>query len=307
MTQMILHHYWPSPFAHKIRMVFGLADVGWRSVEIPRVPPKPLLVPLTGGYRRTPVLQIGADVFCDTQNIVRAIGEAGFEPKIFPNGCEAPANLVAAWIDQAVFNLAARVIITNSLDTAPAEFISDRGDLYFGSGWTEAQLKRDLSGVILQLHADLSMIDRAIGPVSGMCSTSLSYADVAVAYLAWFIRGRWESGPDFLSGFMNICRIETLVGDLGDGSHTSLSAEEALSEALRNESNAPRGIYVNATDLEIGQLIMIKPQGESSDPVVSGLLRYLDCNRVSIDHFSDDTGKIAVHFPVSGYRISAGD
>ncbi|HAY55493.1 MAG TPA: glutathione S-transferase family protein, partial [Gammaproteobacteria bacterium] len=75
MSDLILHHYWPSPFAHKIRLALGLVDTSWKSVEIPRVPPKPLLMPLTAGYRRTPVLQNGADIYCDTQNIVRAISE----------------------------------------------------------------------------------------------------------------------------------------------------------------------------------------------------------------------------------------
>jgi glutathione S-transferase len=32
MSEFILHHYWPSPFAHKIRLAFGLAEVEWNSV-----------------------------------------------------------------------------------------------------------------------------------------------------------------------------------------------------------------------------------------------------------------------------------
>ena len=77
MSEFILHHYWPSPFAHKIRLAFGLAEVEWSSVEIPRIPPKPYLMPLTAGYRRTPVLQIGSDIYCDTQNIIRTLAEKG--------------------------------------------------------------------------------------------------------------------------------------------------------------------------------------------------------------------------------------
>ncbi len=46
--------------------------------------PKPKLVPLTGGYRRIPVLQIGADVWCDTGIIVRKIEELNPEPTIYP-------------------------------------------------------------------------------------------------------------------------------------------------------------------------------------------------------------------------------
>ena len=59
----IFHHYPQSPIAEKIRMTFGIMGLEWYSVQIPRIPPKPLLTPLTGGYRRTPVLQVGADIF----------------------------------------------------------------------------------------------------------------------------------------------------------------------------------------------------------------------------------------------------
>ena len=84
MSELILHHYWQSPFAHKIRLALGLIHASWSSVEIPRIPPKPLLTPLTAGYRRTPVLQHGADVFCDTQNIVRAIDELIDKDQLIP-------------------------------------------------------------------------------------------------------------------------------------------------------------------------------------------------------------------------------
>ena len=43
--------------------------------------PKPDLTPLTGGYRRIQVLQVGADVFCDTQVILAEVAaRAGGEP-----------------------------------------------------------------------------------------------------------------------------------------------------------------------------------------------------------------------------------
>ena len=73
---LILHHYPQSPVAHKTRMALGIAGATWQSVEIPRIPPKPLLMPLTAGYRRTPVLQIGADIYCDSQNIAIRATEA---------------------------------------------------------------------------------------------------------------------------------------------------------------------------------------------------------------------------------------
>ena len=82
----ILHHFEASPFSEKIRVIFGFKQIAWQSVLIPRIMPKPDLVPLTGGYRRTPVMQIGADIFCDTQIIQREIERRFPEPTLFPGG-----------------------------------------------------------------------------------------------------------------------------------------------------------------------------------------------------------------------------
>ena len=53
-----------------MRIALGLKQAAWKSVDIPNVMPKPDLMPLTGGYRKTPVMQIGADIYCDTQLIM---------------------------------------------------------------------------------------------------------------------------------------------------------------------------------------------------------------------------------------------
>ncbi|MDH3509928.1 MAG: glutathione S-transferase N-terminal domain-containing protein, partial [Gammaproteobacteria bacterium] len=66
MTDIILHHFDLSPFAEKIRLALGFKNLSWRSVQIPLIMPKPDLTALTGGYRKTPVMQIGADIYCDT-------------------------------------------------------------------------------------------------------------------------------------------------------------------------------------------------------------------------------------------------
>ena len=59
---VILHHFPQSPFSEKIRLVFGLKNITWQSALISRIMPRPDLMPMTGGYRRTPVMQIGADI-----------------------------------------------------------------------------------------------------------------------------------------------------------------------------------------------------------------------------------------------------
>jgi glutathione S-transferase len=73
MSDLILHHYNMSPFAEKVRLILGHKGLAWQSVHIPPVLPKPDVVALTGGYRKTPFLQVGADVYCDTALIARVL------------------------------------------------------------------------------------------------------------------------------------------------------------------------------------------------------------------------------------------
>ena len=308
MSDLILHHYWPSPFAHKIRLALGLLGNSWKSVEIPRVPPKPLLMPLTAGYRRTPVLQSGADVYCDTQNIVRALTEITDNHQLLPTKLSGKILAFTDWADGAVFNLAARVVLTSALDTAPPEFIQDRGGLYFGPNWTPEGLKSQLPGVILQLAAHLNSIDSGLSSQGGFMSNDLSYADVTIAYLAWFIRGRWDQGPEFLQQFANIERIEREVHEAVREVYEDLSAEDALKIAVKSESRSPSGVTEQCgVALKQGMQVAIKPQAETSDPPVVGRLRYLDRFRVSIDHHAPEVGDVVVHLPVAGYQIQSCD
>ena len=72
-TDIIFHHFDASPFSEKVRLAFGLKGMAWRSVRVSPIMPRPDLMPLTGGYRRTPTMQIGADIFCDTRIILSEI------------------------------------------------------------------------------------------------------------------------------------------------------------------------------------------------------------------------------------------
>jgi glutathione S-transferase len=104
---IILHHFDASPFSEKIRTIFGFKGLSWASVRIPRIMPKPDLMPLTGGYRRTPVMQIGADVFCDTQIII----ERRFpSPTLFPSGNAGVPWALGMWTDRPLFQSAVNLV-----------------------------------------------------------------------------------------------------------------------------------------------------------------------------------------------------
>jgi glutathione S-transferase len=103
MADLILHHYPTSPFSEKIRLVLGYKQLAWKSVIIPSISPKPDLQALTGGYRKTPVLQIGADIYCDTALICDVLEHRQPSPTLYPSGIKGAARIVAQWADSTLF------------------------------------------------------------------------------------------------------------------------------------------------------------------------------------------------------------
>ena len=118
MADLILHHYPASPFSEKVRAAFGIKQLAWKSVVIPNMMPKPDLLPLTGGYRKTPVMQIGADVFCDTQIILRELERRYPTPSIFPvkNGL---AYAIGFWADRMFFMASVALVFAEVGDMVP--------------------------------------------------------------------------------------------------------------------------------------------------------------------------------------------
>ena len=83
---IFLHHYPASLFSEKIRLLLGHYDLAWQSVEISSIMPRPLLMPLSGGYRRTPVLQIGANIYADTKVISAALARHVGDDELYSGG-----------------------------------------------------------------------------------------------------------------------------------------------------------------------------------------------------------------------------
>ena len=111
MSELILHHYAASPFAQKARLLLGFKGLAWHSVHIPPMMPKPDLTALSGGYRKTPVLQAGADIYCDTALIARRLEQEKSAPALFPLGQELVVSAFAAWADSVVFQHAVSLVL----------------------------------------------------------------------------------------------------------------------------------------------------------------------------------------------------
>lgn len=101
--ELILHHYASSPFSEKIRLILGWKRLPWTSVIVPKMLPKPEVAALTGGYRKTPFLQIGSHIYCDTALICDLLEHLQPEPALYPVGRKGLARVVAQWADERLF------------------------------------------------------------------------------------------------------------------------------------------------------------------------------------------------------------
>src|SRR5882724_3823937 len=126
MTEIILHHYPLSHFSEKVRRILAYKKLAWRSVEQPMMMPKAELTALTGGYRRLPVLQIGADVYCDTSCIARRLERLRPEPACLPATQRALAAVIEEWADHRFASQIALPVIVEMMPSLPPEILFDR-------------------------------------------------------------------------------------------------------------------------------------------------------------------------------------
>lgn len=306
MTEIILHHYPQSPVSEKVRVGLGIKRLAWRSVEIPRLPPKPELMPLTGGYRRTPVLQVGADVYCDSQCILRELERRCPEPSFFPGNSAGIAWGVSRWTDGTLFDTAVKLVLGAAADQLPEAFAKDRGRLYLGPDADFAALQADLPHVVAQLRAQLGWIDdRLATGRSFVLGDQPGLPDALAYYLVWFIRGRWDGGPGLLSQFPALEAWERRVAAIGHGSPSEMTAGEALDIARAATTEIPEGADADDPQgLTPGMAVSVVPDVDGGDPVVTGTVRRVDRETISILRDDPRVGEVCVHFPRVGFRVT---
>jgi len=306
-SEIILHNYPQSPVAEKVRVAFGIKGLVWRNVEIPRLPPKPMLTPLTGGYRRTPVMQIGADIYCDSQCIIRELEHRYPTPTFMPTEEAGLMWCLSRWTDGALFDLSVKIVLGSAGDALPQDFAKDRGLLYLGEDWAE-KLKlanAQLPHLVAQMRAPLAWLNSTLSDGrTFLLGAEPAALDAQIYHVVWFIRGRWDGGSSMLSEFEHLVRWEKSVAGLGHGTASDLSAEDALSIAKNTEPKTASGVADNDPQgLAPGMKVSVGPDVESGEQFVSGTVHSADASTVSIKHTADEVGTVCVHFPRTGYRV----
>jgi glutathione S-transferase len=303
MSDIILHHYWQSPVTEKVRAVLGIKGLTWNSVEIPRLPPKPDLMPLTGGYRLTPVLQLGADIYCDTHAIIRELEHRYPEPTLYPGGSQGLPWAIAEWTDGRLFRNVIETVFADTRDTMPEGFWQDRGGLYFGANYDGDAIQAKLRQNLSEIRAQFGYIDTRVSAGRDfMLGEAPGLPDALCYYLVWFFRRRYSGGIQFLEQFPSLCVWEERMADIGHGKLQDMSSDAALDIAASAEPTIqeqadpgePLGL-VPGIDVEV-----IAGAGGAA---VDGKIIALSRDFISIRRNDPRVKTVSVTFPRIGYEV----
>lgn len=309
MSDLILHHYPPSPVSEKIRSALGMKGLTWRSVEQNRLPERPELFAMTGGYRRIPVLQVGADIYCDTQLIFRELEARSPEPSFFPPEHAGLGFGLSRWIDGEFFELCVRVAFAPVADQLPPALIADRTQLYFGPEGDMTKEAADLPHTLSQLRTHLGWLDDRLtaGGTQFLLGDKPGHVDLLAWYCYWFVQGRYGDAEFFLAPFKALTGWAGRMQAMGHGDFTDMSPAEALATAKDAQSSTAEDVdSADPLGLTAGTAVAVSPMVRNNvEKPVQGTLRVLTRERVSVERNDPACGDVVVHFPRVGYRVTA--
>jgi glutathione S-transferase len=297
---LVLHHYWMSPYAEKIRSILGFKHLSWKSVLIPIVMPKPDLLALTGGYRKTPVLQIGADVFCDTDLIAGVLDVVQPDPPLFPEDTAGLCFALGAW-QQQLFILAVELLGLNGAPV-PDNFVEDRAKM-FDSGLDVERMIRELPAKRDQMRAKLDLIERQLADRRlFMLGERPSLADFSLYHPIFALRSL-PALHAVLAPFPGVAAWADRVAGFGHGTYEEMSSAAAIELA-----RAATPQTASATDAgdpngrRPGERVSVVHADFGRDPVVGEIVAS-SVHEIAIRRRDERAGEVIVHLPRERYVV----
>jgi glutathione S-transferase len=304
MTEIILHHYEISPYSEKVRLGLGLKGLAWASVEIPVIMPKPDLTALTGGYRKTPVLQIGADIYCDSQLIMRELERRYPSPSFYPAG-RGTADALAWWAEKTMFSPAVGIVFAKRPpDALPDGFFEDRAK-FSGRNIDPAAMQAAVPYLLDQLRAHLHWLDQTMADGRlFLQGGDAGLADLAAYHPIWFLKRNFGPVAAPLSRFPRLLGWAERVAAIGHGERKPMASREALAIARTATSSASTAADPDdPIGRQPGQRITVTPDDTGRDPVVGGLVTS-SVDEIVIKRSDPVVGEVCVHFPRAGFAVS---
>lgn len=301
---IILHHYEASPYAEKIRLMFGLTNAHWHSLLSPVQPPRPSLDPLTGGYRRIPVAQLGADIFCDTAIIAREVAMATRCQALDPTRVDPASAVLMKQAEQETFFAAIgavkplRLLGTMIRQFGPIgtyRFAKDRAGLL--KGGTARPPKGSQSQAVLD-----SLVTALEIKLSGQLwvgGDAASVADFAIYHPLWLYvscnRRPLKAGIHVIDWYHRVSEIR-------HGRREEITQDVAFSLARNSEPRSLPDSVQNKT-VKIGGLVEVAPSDYGVLPVTGNLAAMTE-ERIIIARKTTEFGNLNVHFPREGYTLA---
>ena len=302
MTDIILHHYDASPFTQKALRMLGLKKLEWRSVETPMLLPKPDLVCLTGGYRGTPVMQIGADIYIDSQRIARELERRYPEPTLFPAGDAGLGYALVKWSDD-FFQAGLKMALALLGPDWDAGFRADRQALFAHLDFDD--MDKDTGHAMAQLQAHAGLLNEQLADGrSFLTGDQAGLADIQAFGVPWFTRAAMPVTDDLFQNFEYLPAWEARVAELGEGDRQPIDVDEA--HRVAQESQPDLGKEIDADDaqgLEAGMPVTVAPDDFSLRGAVEGTLLRASTLELAIHRSTDDFADLVIHFPRLGYRV----
>ena len=307
MPDLILHHYPSSPFSEKIRLILGYKQLAWKSVIIPRIMPKPDLVALTGGYRRTPVLQIGADIYCDTALICDVLERRQRSPSLYPQDSNGGVRIVAQWADSTLFWAAmaysfgptgAAFLFRDQAPEAAKAFAEDRAKMRGGAG------RMHTGDATCAYKSYLRRIASMVDDQPYVMGQQPSLADFSCYHALWFTKhipplaGILDATPS-LSAWMG------RMAAIGHGGMEQSDEAAAIAVAAQSTpAGIEHGVFQDDHGIALGSRVTITAENFGPEPS-EGELVAATRTRYSLRRSDARAGTVHMHFPRIGFQLKA--
>lgn len=299
MSVPILYHYPMSPYSEKLRLTMGLLQRPWLSAQVAAYPPRAALAAVVGGYRRIPVLQIGAHIYCDTRLAFAALmgDESGYLS--LTDRDEA----LRQWAEQEVFFA---VIAASS---------HYRALRYLTRELSILGLLRFLRDRIV-MKRDASIIQPDAKTARDVLSSFVSHLDDRLTENAYL------SGPEM--GYLDLCCFHPLwmacqidprvtarcssavrawfkkIQDIGHGEF-SPATPQIIADAIAEQTDFSGGVV--EPPYLVAEPVTVRPSDYARD-ASSGMLVSLDGRRIVLERPLSEGGRVFLHFPRHGFEIS---
>lgn len=304
MSAIILHHYPLSPYSEKARLAMGLKGLSWDSVEIPVWTPRPKLTPMTGGYRRTPILQIGADFYCDTLLILAVLEKLGTAGTLYPRHQAGIARAFGWWIEKGSFMNAVSLTLGNLGGKLPQELIDERRP-FFGVSIDPADLLPRRGTYLQRFNAHLAWLAEVLGDGRRfVLGPDPSAADLSAYHPIWF--ARQNGGPEITE----LLSFSSVVGPwydrvaaIGHGKPRETTADQAIEAARTAEPRDADDWSQEAQNVGLrrGDWVSVTPD-DYGNPVMGRLLAW-SADEVVLRHQDPSVGAVNLHFPRVGFDV----